>query len=123
LFLLYLAALTVGLLVSNPFTLAGSGQSRLREFYDAHLEPVGHFLGFLVLGLLASASRWPAGLAARIALLAVYALGTEAMQALVPERTPELKDVLQNLAGAAVGAALGWMAARMRRGKTAEARD
>ena len=36
-----------------------------------------------------------------------------------PERTPELKDVLQNLAGTAVGAALGWVLLGRRREREA----
>jgi hypothetical protein len=108
-FLLYLVLLTAGLLLSNPFALAGSGQGWLREFYDAYLEGMGHFLGFFVLGVLASASRWPAKFGTRMMLLGAYAVATEVLQNLVPDRTPELNDLLQNLAGAAVGAVVGWM--------------
>jgi len=35
LFLLYLAILTVGLLVSNPFAIAGSRELWLRQVYSA----------------------------------------------------------------------------------------
>ena len=115
LFLLYLAILTVGLLVSNPFAIAGSREFWLREVYVAYIDPVAHFVLFSVLGLLAYGSRWPARLAVRMALVVVYAVATEGLQHFVPQRTPELKDVLQNLAGTAVGAALGWMLLGRRR--------
>ncbi len=108
LFLLYLALLTAGLLVSNPFALAGRGESWLQATYSRYLEPGGHFLGFLVLGLLASLSRWPRRWTARVALLLVYAFITEGLQTLVPLRTPDVKDLVQNLAGAAMGFAVGW---------------
>ncbi len=115
LFLLYLALLTAGLLVSNPFALAGSGEPWLEKTYGAYLEPMGHFLGFLVLGLLASVSRWPRCWTTRVALLLAYALVTEGLQTFVPHRTPDMKDLIQNLAGAAVGVAIGWPLAGRRR--------
>jgi len=47
-------------------------------------------------------------MAVRVAIVVVYGLATEGLQYFVPARTPELKDVLENLAGIAVGTALGW---------------
>jgi hypothetical protein len=119
LFLLYLAVLTAGLLLENPFAVAGRGESWLRHLYFGYFEPVGHFLAFSLLGLLASASRWPRRLTTRIVLLALYALGTEALQAWIPERTSELKDLVQNIAGGGVGVVLGWIIASRRAKKKA----
>jgi VanZ family protein len=102
------------LLVQNPFAIAGRHESEVKSFYFASLDSVGHLIGFFLLGLLASASNWPRRLTTRIALLVVYAFATEALQGLIPKRSSELADLLQNLAGAALGVALGWLLLRWR---------
>jgi hypothetical protein len=66
------------------------------------LYPLAHFVGFTLAGILALGSRWPAPRWAVLLGLVAYAAGTEAVQALVPRRTPELWDLLLNLAGLAM---------------------
>ena len=46
-----------------------------------------------------------------LGLLIVFAVGTELLQTLVPMRSPELADCLQNLAGIALGGGLRWLTA------------
>lgn len=108
-FLIYLVLLSASLLTSNPFAVAGAKQSWLRANYQAYVEPVSHLLSFAALGILGAGSRWPRRFSFRIVLLVIYAFGTELLQYLVPERTPESKDLVQDLCGIAIGAAI-WRA-------------
>jgi VanZ family protein len=65
------------------------------------LYPLAHFVGFMLAGILALGSRWPAPRWVVLLGLVAYAAGTEVIQAFVPRRTPEMWDLLLNLAGLA----------------------
>jgi glycopeptide antibiotics resistance protein len=56
--------------------------------------------------MLMLASRWPLRTRVLAAVLVGYALGTEALQWLVPQRVVETLDLLENLLGILVGAAV-----------------
>jgi len=119
-FFAYFAVLTVGLVTPDPMGVARGRQSWLHDWYLAYLEPIGHLLGFTALGFLGAASRWPWSGTTRLIVLAFYAVGTEAWQMLVPPRTPEWKDVVQNLAGIGIGALLWWGVVRWRQRSAAQ---
>lgn len=103
----YTAILTVFLLVPNPAALIGLSRPP---------GPPGgrgiHFLFFLALGALTFAARWPIRAIALGALLVLYAVAAETLQIVVPDRTVELLDYLENLAGLAVGAGFWWLVQR-----------
>ena len=96
--LVYLALLTLLSLGPGPTVLLGLRRS---------LEPSGtvglHFAAFAVLGVLVAASRFSRQRVLLIGLLLVYALGVELLQLLVPSRTLEATDVLENLLGLSAG--------------------
>jgi len=73
------------------------------------LRPVLHFLGFVLATLLTLAARWPLPAWAVLLWLGVYATGTELLQWFVPQRTPDLTDLAQNMTGILVGAILFWL--------------
>ena len=77
-----------------------------------------HFICFAALTILMLASRWPLKAPVLAAVLVGYALGTEALQWLVPQRIVETLDLLENLLGILVGAAV-WQLA----GKSLRRRD
>jgi VanZ family protein len=54
------------------------------------------------------ASRPPLRHAPLAGLLIGYAVATELLQTLVPPRTPELKDFIEDVLGLAAGAAIWW---------------
>ncbi len=62
-------------------------------------------------GLLIFAARWPLPLWSAILLVAAYALGTEYLQTFVTSRTPEARDLVQNLAGLGTAVAV-WLTGR-----------
>jgi VanZ family protein len=66
-----------------------------------------HFVSFFVLAALISASYWPVGPKAWLAVLAIYAVATEGLQAFVPSRQVELLDLLENWLGILIGI-LAW---------------
>jgi len=105
----YLAVLTVLLLVPDPAALLGIDQTPGTSSGRGV-----HFLFFTLLGFLVCASRWPVGRRLLVGLLVAYAVGTEALQALIPLRSAELADLLENLLGLAVGAAIWWIAQKRR---------
>ena len=111
--LAYWMALTVALVVRNPLTFFFRGNRGLTGAYAA-IEPAVHFLSFAVLAGLCTYTDWPVRRRWLLAAVAVYAVLTEAVQALVPGRTPELADVVQNFAGIAAGTAIGWGILKLR---------
>jgi len=72
--------------------------------------PAAHFLSFTLLALSAVAARWSMPRRTLFLVLVAFAVGTELLQGLIPRRTPELVDCLQNLAGILAGGGLCWLA-------------
>ncbi len=108
--LTYWTILTVLLLVPDPLGLLGARGTRLA----ANGGVLVHFCAFAILAVLACSARWPERIAGwPLALLAVYAFGAEALQALVPARTVQLQDFVENFLGIAVGIAVVWIATRL----------
>jgi VanZ family protein len=105
--ILYGIVLTVLLLVPDPAALLG-----LKRFPEPPGERFAHFAFFAVLGLLACISRWPVRGWMLLAILAAYAVATELLQGLVPHRTPELIDLVEDFFGLGLGAYLGWIIQR-----------
>lgn len=111
----YWLMLTVLLLVPNPRALLG-----LPHVAGPYTQRGVHFAFFAVLGLIVTASRIPLRRTTLAAVLVAYAVATETLQALVPARTVEIPDYLENLVGLAVGAGIwlvaqkGWAAIRRR---------
>jgi VanZ family protein len=99
----YTLVLSFLLLAPEPLKLLGCssppGASSLRMV---------HFSLFAVLGFLVFASRWPLRRGLVIGLLVAYALVTETLQGVIPNRTVELLDYLENLLGLAAGGAVWW---------------
>ena len=62
-----------------------------------------HLVAFTVLGFLFAGSRWPLRRAWLAVLLGGYAIAVEALQSLVPLRTVELPDFVENVVGLAAG--------------------
>ena len=120
---LYLAVLTAGLFLPDPFAVAGAEGAALRTLYFDKVDPVGHVLAFLPLGFLSCASPWPRRGAVRLGLAAAYALASEPLQMFFPPRTPQWSDLIEDFIGLALGAACWWALTRLRRGKRAAARE
>jgi len=104
--LVYLAFLTVLLIVRNP----------LYWFQAAELESafqlvgfIAHFVTFSILGWLMLQARWPLAPLALFALLVLYAGATELIQSPIPNRSPEWLDFAQDVAGLALGMTLCWV--------------
>jgi VanZ family protein len=102
----YAGVLAVLLWTSDPFCLAGSGQGVLRHWYRTYLEPVAHLVAFVPLGCLLVAGRWPMRRRIVLGALVAYALASELLQGLVPQRTVQWADTVQNVSGLLLGAAL-----------------
>ncbi len=97
-FFAYLAFLTVLLLTRDPSKFIGI-QTTLLDL----LRPLAHLLSFLVLGVLAMAANWSRAFWAVLLGLMSYAAGTELLQGLVSQRTPEWADWFQDVAGIVIG--------------------
>jgi VanZ family protein len=103
----YSVLLTLLLLLPQPLVLlgfdppSGSGSSR-----------GGHFIAFTLLAVMVVVSRLPWRRARLAGALATYAVATELLQGLVPHRTVELLDLVENLLGLLAGAAIGWALAK-----------
>lgn|GEM_PF-1426544 len=111
--LCYLAILTFCLVTRDPFLIAGHRQGTLRWLYDQSVAPVSHLIAFFGAGLLCGLGCSRNILGVVLGALVVYALATEGVQFLVPDRTPEWTDVIQNLAGLALGMGLAtWLRRR-----------
>jgi hypothetical protein len=107
----YLLFLTLLLLVSDPMGMV-SARGPMLAFLQ-HLMPMAHMLSFGVLAMLGLAARWPIPRWGIAVLLVFYAGMTEIAQSLLPPRTAELQDWLQDLAGIILGAVLCWIIALM----------
>jgi len=94
----YWLLLTVLLLAPDP--LAMLGITSIPGSPGGRME---HLLAFFVLALLACASRPRLSWGMLAGLLVGYAVLTETLQALVPTRTVELLDYVENLLGLAAG--------------------
>ncbi|MGQ9575999.1 MAG: VanZ family protein [Thermoguttaceae bacterium] len=110
--LAYWAFLTVLLLVPHPLALLGLKRSPWVLPEDRGV----HFLLFLVLTLLVDTCRWAIRPLWFFLMLVGYALAMELLQALVPPRTVELFDLIENLSGIAVGTAIYWAAQQRPKG-------
>lgn len=105
----YFAFLTLLLLSHDPSRYVPA-EGRLLSLLTG-LMPWAHLISFAVLALLATSVRWRAPWWAVLAILAAYGGATELAQGLVPGRTPDWLDWLQDLLGLAVGAAACFAAA------------
>ena len=73
-----------------------------------------HIVGFGVPTLLAAfSSRRGRGLLRAVAIIALAAVASELAQAFIPGRTVSVFDLAANLAGMALGAAIGWALQRL----------
>jgi len=104
--LAYGSLLTAALLGQNPLGWL-HGQPTLVQTYR-FTEPLMHFGCFVMLTLACLLARWAVPRRITLMLLAIYAMATELLQGLVPGRTPEVADLLQNLGGIGVGLVLAW---------------
>ncbi len=109
----YLMALSYLLLVSNPFAMAGEYEETTKSFYFGNIASYVHVICFVPLGFAAVAGRWPWRRSWVLFSLVIYAVGTEFLQAIIPERVMDGADMIQNLAGLAVGMAMGWLGLRV----------
>jgi hypothetical protein len=109
----YMTFLTLLLVSPDPAHVIGV-RGALPWLLQAVL-PAAHFLGFLVLAVVALSARWPGPRWGIVAVLAVYAAATEWTQGFVPPRTPEWIDWLQDIGGIAAGAAIYWGATALGR--------
>jgi len=113
LFFAYSVLLTMLLLSRDPSRFVGE------EIWLLHmLDSIAHLASFLVLAVLALAPKWPLPRWTVILGLVAYGGATESLQQLVPGRTGEWADLLQNLAGIAAGAAIWWIAADIWRARS-----
>ena len=101
----YWPLLTVLLLVPDPLALFG-----IRRVPSVSKGMGVHFLCFSVLGFLVLASRLRVQRVLLALLLIGYATATELLQSLVPRRTVEPRDLIENLLGLAAGAIIWWIA-------------
>lgn len=108
----YLSLLTAVLLVPDP-------RATLAAWLHLEIPAAGlggggtHFVLFAVLALMAHGSRLPVRPAVLTGLLAVYAIAMETLQVLLPPRSVEMRDYIENLLGLGVGTA-AWCLAHKR---------
>ncbi len=103
---IYLAFLTLALLLQNPFRLAAGGEQHARVWFHAYLAPWSHFICFFPLGFLFPTAQWHLTRWQLLTLLLVYAVGTEVLQGFIPHRNPEWQDLVQDIGGLLAGALL-----------------
>jgi VanZ family protein len=107
----YAVLLTLVLLLPKPWALFGVAQPPS----GPGDKPI-HLVAFLILAALLEASRPPWPFPITVGLLVGYALLTEFAQHLLPVRTFEAMDLVQDLAGIALGLAFSrWWIRRKRR--------
>lgn len=111
----YWLLLTALLLARNPLGWFSENSTAV-SFYD-QIEPVAHLLSFTLLTLLALATCRRITRYSLVALLAVYGVATELVQSQIPERSMQLVDLIQDLAGILIGIALYWTWSRCREAK------
>ena len=107
LFLLYTAILTFLLVTRRPHDFVPP--LRAQAFLDAW----AHLIAFTILAFLAALARTKKPLWLIAAALVAYGAGTEILQGFTATRTPEWKDLIQDVVGVALGTPLGWGAARV----------
>jgi len=95
--------IVLSLLLVSDSTLAGNGVRATLVAVWRHVDPFAHLLSFTVLTILALAARWPLPYVGLLGCLVAYAVGTEVVQGFIPQRTADLQDCLQDLAGIAIG--------------------
>lgn len=86
-------------------------------FGSGWLELLANILMFVPLGLLLTlvfAHPWRG-----VVLALLLSAGAELAQFILPSRQPSLRDVFANVAGAAIGAAIGWLVMLRRRRRAA----
>jgi len=106
---------TVVLLVPDPYRLLGLTASVPRP------PRVGtHTILFAVLGFLAATAFAPRRRLLLFELLIGYAVATELLQGLVPKRTPDFLDFVEDLLGLGLGFAIYWGGACLHRGLVKE---
>jgi VanZ family protein len=102
--LLYFGFLNFLLFAQVPFGLfPGASEDAL-----SHYSPAFHLLSFTMLAVLVLGAGWPVARTTLVALLIAYGAGTELVQGLIPYRSCELSDCLNDLAGIAAGTAMLW---------------
>ena len=105
----YWTLLTVLLLAPNPAAIVGLRGAPVLPWGDIGI----HFTAFTILTLLVYGVRWPKGPGwLTVLLLLGYGAATESLQALVPPRTVEVKDYIENFLGVAAGSGIYWLAWR-----------
>jgi VanZ family protein len=110
--LAYWLFLTALLLTPDPAALVGLQTAPRFPWGDIGI----HFTAFTVLTVMVHATRWPRRPGwVVVALLVLYALATESIQAFIPPRTVELLDYTENLLGVAAGSGVYWLAGRVAR--------
>ncbi len=70
------------------------------------LEPIAHFISFGLLTLIVLSTPWKISCGWLLVILAGYSAATELVQGLIPGRSMELVDLLQDLTGILAGGAL-----------------
>jgi hypothetical protein len=100
----YWTWLTALLLVPEPARLLGIAKASVPAINRGV-----HFSSFLMLAMLAWASRWPTGRRRLVLVLVGYAFLTEGLQWFVPLRHVDPLDLMENLAGLLAGTLL-WLA-------------
>ena len=68
-----------------------------------------HFVFFTGLGFLTAAGRFPVRRGVLATVLVTYAVGTEALQAFVPNRVTDIFDVVENVTGLVAGTVIWWI--------------
>jgi VanZ family protein len=92
----------------SPFAYLGEPWPRYITVFDTVANVAGYLpFGFLATAVLQPRLRGLAAFAATVAVAAVLSLVLEAGQSYLPARFPATPDVLFNIVGAALGAALG----------------
>ncbi len=123
-FLGYLVALTVFLLIPRPEQhLSADFKDLLREVFFIYIDPIAHLLCFTLLGFLASLIPWRWGRLTMLSLLATYGTLTEIIQHFIPTRTAEWSDLVQDLLGILAGMAAASVFLNWWRGDQSEETD
>jgi VanZ family protein len=104
----YWVLLTVLLLAPNPVAVVGVKKVPFISGTNLGV----HFVAFTILASLVHGSRWLERSGWAFLVLALYALGSEALQAFVPSRCVSLEDFFENLIGVAAGSAIYWCVCR-----------
>ena len=117
--LAYWVFLTALLLVPDPAALVGLHRVPTFPWGDIGI----HFTAFTILTVMVHTTRWPQRPGwVVMALLVLYAMATESLQAFVPPRTVELLDYTENILGVVAGSGVYWLAGRVARRRCVEPR-